>query len=97
MSFFCWHLESHVIKEQDPDPESSQQIQSVSKCHGSGTPILSGQEYLARVDSNVDGGSIGLLTLDPLDVDSKLGPVALDNLADLDNISHFKIQRAARK
>jgi hypothetical protein len=48
------------------------------------------------VDSNVDGGSIGLLTLDPLDVDSQLSPVALDNLADLENIS-LKIQRAASK
>ncbi len=58
---------------------------------------MSGQDYLAGVDSDVDGGSIGLLTLDPLDVDSQLGPVALDNLADLENISHFKFQRAASK
>ncbi len=82
------------------DPESSQRIQgsgSVSKCHGSRILVWEGQEYLAGVDSNVDGGSIGLLTLDPLDVDSQLGPVALDHLADLENISHFKIQRAASK
>jgi hypothetical protein len=59
--------------------------------------LLSGQKYLAGVDSDVDGGSICLLTLDPLDVDPQLGPVALDNLADLENISHLKIQRAARK
>ena len=38
---------------------------------------------LARMDTNVDGGSVGLLSLDPLDVDPKLAPVALDNLADL--------------
>jgi hypothetical protein len=67
------------------------------KRHGSGTLVLNGQKYLAGVDSDVDGGSIGLLTLDPLDVDSQLGPVALDNLADLENISHLKIQRAACK
>ncbi len=58
---------------------------------------MSGQDYLAGVDSNVDGGSIGLLTLDPLDVDSQLSPVALDNLADLENILHLKIQQAASK
>jgi hypothetical protein len=75
-------------RDMEPDPESSEWIQ------GSGTLVLSGQEYLAGVDSNVDGGSICLLTLDPLDVDSQLGPVALDNLADLENIS-LKIQRAA--
>jgi hypothetical protein len=50
--------------------------------------VWDGQKYLAGVDSHVDGGSIGLLTLDPLDVDPQLGPVALDNLADLENISH---------
>merc|ERR1719151_375220 len=38
---------------------------------------------LAWVDSNVDGGAIGLLPLDPLNVDSELFPVALDNLAHL--------------
>jgi hypothetical protein len=65
--------------------------------NGSKTMILGGQNYLAGVDSNVDGGSISLLTLDPLDVDSQLGSVALDNLADLENISHLKIQRAPSK
>ena len=38
---------------------------------------------LAGVDANVDGGAIGLLSLDPLDVDSELLPVALDDLAHL--------------
>merc|ERR1719507_143592 len=32
---------------------------------------------LAGVDSNVDGGAIGLLPLDPLNVDSELGPQLL--------------------
>merc|ERR1719400_2633106 len=38
---------------------------------------------LAGMDANVDGGAIGLLSLDPLDVDSELLPVALDDLAHL--------------
>merc|ERR1712010_378059 len=38
---------------------------------------------LAGVDSNVDGGAIGLLPLNPLNVDSELLPVALDDLAHL--------------
>ena len=37
------------------------------------------------MDSDVDGGAVGLLSLDPLDVDPELAPVALDNLADLTN------------
>ena len=40
-------------------------------------------DNLAGVDANVDGGAIGLLSLDPLDVDSELLPVALDDLAHL--------------
>ena len=39
--------------------------------------------YLAGVDANIDGGAIGLLPLDPLDVDPELAPVALHDLADL--------------
>ena len=39
--------------------------------------------YLAGVDADVDGGTVGLLPLDPLDVDPELGPVALNNLTHL--------------
>ena len=35
------------------------------------------------MDANIDGGAIGLLSLDPLDVDPELAPVALHDLADL--------------
>ena len=38
---------------------------------------------LAGVDTDIDGGAIGLLPLDPLNVDSELLPVALDDLAHL--------------
>ena len=33
--------------------------------------------------SDVNGSSVGLLALDPLDVDAELLPVALDDLSDL--------------
>ena len=39
------------------------------------------------MDSDVDGGAVGLLSLDSLDVDPELAPVALDNLADLTKIN----------
>ena len=39
--------------------------------------------YLAGVDADIDGCAIGLLSLDPLDVDPELAPVALHDLADL--------------
>merc|ERR1719516_406981 len=39
--------------------------------------------HLAGVDTDIDGGAVGLLPLDPLDVDPELAPVALDNLAAL--------------
>ena len=35
------------------------------------------------MDADVDGGTVGLLPLDPLDVDPELGPVALNNLTHL--------------
>jgi hypothetical protein len=38
---------------------------------------------LAGVDSNTDGGPVGLLSLDPLNVDPQLGPVALHHLSHL--------------
>ena len=38
---------------------------------------------LGRVDADEDGGSVGLLPLDALDVHAELLPVALHNLADL--------------
>ena len=39
--------------------------------------------HLAGVDANIDGGTIGLLPLDPLNVDPELGSVTLDNLSNL--------------
>ncbi len=39
--------------------------------------------HLGRVDADVDGGAVGLLSLDPLDVNAELLAVALDDLADL--------------
>jgi hypothetical protein len=45
--------------------------------------ISTEQSYLAGVNTNIDGGSVGLLSLDPLNVDPELGPVALYNLANL--------------
>lgn len=39
--------------------------------------------HLGGVESNIDGSSVGLLSLDPLDVDAELLPVALDDLSDL--------------
>ena len=38
------------------------------------------------MDTDVGGGTVGLLALDALDVDPELGTVALDNLADLQRI-----------
>ena len=38
---------------------------------------------LGRVDADEDGGSVGLLPLDALDVHAELLPVALHHLADL--------------
>ena len=38
---------------------------------------------LAGVDAHIDGGAIGLLSLNPLDEDSELLSVALDDLAHL--------------
>ena len=35
------------------------------------------------MDANIDGGSVSLLPLDPLNVDAELLPVTLDYLADL--------------
>jgi hypothetical protein len=43
-------------------------------------------KYLAGVDSNIDGGPVGLLSLDPLNVDPQLGPVALHHLPHLQNL-----------
>ena len=40
-------------------------------------------DQLAGVDTDIDGGSVGLLSLDPLNVDPELLPVALDYLAHL--------------
>ena len=40
--------------------------------------------HLAGVDTNVGGGPIGLLPLNPLDVDPELASVALDDLANLE-------------
>ena len=40
-------------------------------------------DQLAGVDAHIDGGSVGLLPLDPLNVDPELLPVALDYLAHL--------------
>ena len=40
-------------------------------------------DNLAGVDAHIDGGTVGLLPLDPLDVDPELLPVALHNLANL--------------
>ena len=45
------------------------------------------------MDTDVGGGTVGLLALDALDVDPKLGTVALDNLADLQRIHSEKISR----
>ena len=39
--------------------------------------------HLGRVDADVDGGAVGLLPLDPLDVNAELLAVTLDDLADL--------------
>lgn len=39
--------------------------------------------YLARVDANMDSGSVGLLTLHTLNVDDVFLPVHLDNFANL--------------
>jgi len=38
---------------------------------------------LAGVDTNINCGSVGFFSLDPLNVDPELGPVALDYLANL--------------
>merc|ERR1719411_130156 len=38
-------------------------------------------DNLAGVDAHIDGGTVGLLPLDPLDVDPELLPVALHDLA----------------
>merc|ERR1719179_125540 len=38
---------------------------------------------LAGVDTHIDGGTVGLLSLDPLNVNTELLPVTLNNLADL--------------
>ena len=53
---------------------------------------------LAGVDTNIDGGSVGLLPLDPLNVDTELLPVTLDYLPNLlafvvtaDNLQILKI------
>ena len=53
---------------------------------------------LAGVDTDVDGGSVGLLPLDPLNVDTELLPVTLDYLPNLlafvvtaDNLQILKI------
>ena len=43
------------------------------------------------MDTDVGGGTVGLLALDALDVDPELGTVALDNLADLQRIHSEKI------
>merc|ERR1719411_1656856 len=40
-------------------------------------------DNLAGVDAHIDGGTVSLLPLDPLDVNPELLPVALHNLADL--------------
>merc|ERR1719222_1608548 len=40
-------------------------------------------DQLAGVDTDINGGPVGLLPLDPLDVDPELLPVALDYLAHL--------------
>ena len=40
-------------------------------------------DQLAGVDTNINGGPVGLLPLDPLNVDPELLPVALDYLAHL--------------
>ncbi len=39
--------------------------------------------HLGRVDADVDGGAVGLLPLDALDVNAELLAVTLDDLADL--------------
>ncbi len=41
------------------------------------------QPHLGWMDADVNGSTVGLLTLDALDVDAKLLAIALDNLADL--------------
>ena len=40
-------------------------------------------DQLAGVDAHIDGGSVGLLPLDPLNVDTELLPVTLDYLPNL--------------
>merc|ERR1712029_714640 len=40
-------------------------------------------DHLAGVDTNIDCGTVSFLSLNPLDVDSELLPVTLDNLAHL--------------
>lgn len=47
------------------------------------------------MDTNICGGTVSLLSLDPLNVDPELASVALDDLADLkqdyDNLSNILI------
>merc|ERR1719186_1608342 len=64
-----------------------------SLCTSLGSPVQDGlavlvhlqldNHQLAGMDTNIDGGSVGLLPLDPLYVDTELLPVALDDLAHL--------------
>ena len=43
------------------------------------------------MDADIDGGAVGLLSLDPLDVDPELATVALNHLANLNNIQIIKL------
>ena len=67
----------------------------LAQCLGTslGSPVQDGlavlvhlqldDHQLAGVDANIDGGSVSLLPLDSLNVDTEFLPVTLDYLADL--------------